>query len=380
MSSKFARGLAWGAIAGQLVYTLSWIVAGSVQPHYSHVRQWMSELSARFAEHPWIFASGLAVLGLSIVALAVALRMTLPRTPAAVVLVALLGFAGAAMVVEAVAPLDCSFATEACRDRFDAGTLSASTSVHLWASLLATIALLLTPFVLARALWRRSAGLLVPHPVAAAALAIGVVGVALAALGFAGGNGDAAGLVQRVGVLGLHVWAILLAAGVLHEHASVPVTAPAPLPPRRFFTGAWDGEGEVQLRFLPLWRLRLVLERIPDWVSEDVCVVRDRVSLSSGARGERRLLWAFTADGAAAAAALDPPYAATMVSFTDDGYVIAPYDVAIPMGPLSLTVRCRDEHRVAADGSLIADIEARVLGVVVARATLRARERAAAAV
>src|SRR4051812_14430853 len=70
-----ARKLVWAAFAGQAAFVASWIVAGALEPRYTHVLQGVSELAARNATHPWIVAVGTAALGLSLVALAFALAL-----------------------------------------------------------------------------------------------------------------------------------------------------------------------------------------------------------------------------------------------------------------------------------------------------------------
>ena len=42
-----ARALVWTAFAGQAVFFTSWIVAGALEPHYSHLQRYVSELAAR---------------------------------------------------------------------------------------------------------------------------------------------------------------------------------------------------------------------------------------------------------------------------------------------------------------------------------------------
>jgi hypothetical protein len=76
---RLARPLAWFVLAGQLAFIVSWVVAGSLEPGYSHIDHYVSDLGARGARHPWIVNAGLITMGLSIAALAPALLGTLPR-------------------------------------------------------------------------------------------------------------------------------------------------------------------------------------------------------------------------------------------------------------------------------------------------------------
>src|SRR4051812_34931251 len=83
-----ARKLAWAALVGQVVFIASWVVAGALQPGYSHANQGVSELGARGAEHPLIVNAGLVVFGLTFVALGVALLAVLPSRGAAALFMA----------------------------------------------------------------------------------------------------------------------------------------------------------------------------------------------------------------------------------------------------------------------------------------------------
>jgi hypothetical protein len=65
--------LAWCAILAQLVFVGGWLLAGALEPHYSPVRQYISELGRHGAANPWIFAIFVGVWGLGFIALAVAI-------------------------------------------------------------------------------------------------------------------------------------------------------------------------------------------------------------------------------------------------------------------------------------------------------------------
>lgn len=378
-TASTVRRLTGAAIAAQVAFTAAWIVGGALQGEYSHIDQSVSELGARFADDPWVVNTGLIVFGLSVCALAPGLVHVLPRRPAATVAAVLFVVVGAVVAANAFLPLDCSFAQQACRDRFGDGELSWQTYVHSWSGLLMLLALLATPFAIARALWTRPTGLLAPSPVAIAALACGLIGLAIGAAGLGLEVGDAGrdGLNQRLRLGVMHLWLVLVAAGILHEASrDTRPTDPAPLPPRQFFGRRWSGDGEVVLRPLFLGRRfarRLRFQREADWISDEVCVLEDRATFSNGSVAGRRMLCGFLEPGRAEVATLDPPHAAAEITFDEAGYRVSPYDVAIPLGPIALTLRCRDQHRVESDGTLVDTIDARLLGVPVARATLRAR-------
>jgi hypothetical membrane protein len=369
-----ARPLAWLAIAVQPLFVALWIVGGALQPHYSHLERDVSDLGSAFAHDPWIVNAGILLLGLSVIALAPGLRRVLPRSRAAAALFALAGLGFAAM---AFLPIDCSFALEACRDRFRAGDVSWQTQGHVWIGLAAMIVMLATPFALARALWRRPAGIMAPAPIASAALAAGLAGLLIAILAFALQDAGGDGVNERLQLLALHAWIVLVAVGILHSTSAHEAPGdPVPMSPRQFFGSEWSGAGEVALR--PLWLYgrfprRWRFRRSVDWVTDELCVVSDHATFANGTQTSRRLLCGFVEPGRAEVTTLDPPHAVSEIHFDDDGYRVAPYELAVPFGPISVTVRCHDRHRIEPDGTLVDTIDALFLGVPVARATLRAR-------
>src|SRR6476619_1131466 len=118
MSRRSIRSLAVAALAAQVVFIAAWIVAGALQPHYSHARAGISELGAAGAAHPWIVNGAIVVLGLSFIALAIALRPVLPRRRASTLAVALFAAAGVAIAAAGPLNLDCQISGSACRHAF----------------------------------------------------------------------------------------------------------------------------------------------------------------------------------------------------------------------------------------------------------------------
>src|SRR3712207_5893549 len=112
----------------------SWIVAGALDPGYSHAQSGVSALAADDAEHPWIVSGGTVVLGLAIGALGPALLGVLPRRTASRVAALLFVVAGATMASVAALPIECDFSSSACEQRFYDGELSWQTSAHIWVS------------------------------------------------------------------------------------------------------------------------------------------------------------------------------------------------------------------------------------------------------
>ena len=125
------RAAAWLAIGGQLAFIASWIVAGALEPRYSDVHDYVSELGAKSAAHPWIVNTGIAVLGLSIAVLGPALVPTLRRPLSRMSLAALFVIAGVATGLDSVFRLDCMTSElHPCAVAERAGTLSGAHYTH----------------------------------------------------------------------------------------------------------------------------------------------------------------------------------------------------------------------------------------------------------
>src|SRR4051812_11383215 len=238
-SRSTARALVWGALAGQLAFIAAWVVAGALEPGYSHVDQAVSELAARTAAHPGIVTARIVAFGLSFAALGLALAPALPHRRPARVASGLFVAAGLAIVLSAVFRLECGPSVEHCRDLWRDGALSWQQDAHVWTAFGAQLLLTATPFAVAAALW--------PAPSGLAALSSGVVGLGLGVLtgvGEAGGAAD--GLFQRLGLATLHLWVLIVAVGILHVlRRPAPLSELIPLRPRDFLARSWTGRGEL---------------------------------------------------------------------------------------------------------------------------------------
>jgi hypothetical protein len=358
------RSLAWLAIAAQVAFVVSWVVAGALTPGYSHAESGVSALAAHGMPHPWVVIAGLALLGLSAIALAPGLRAVLPWRRPATAAAILFAVAGLGFLVTAFARLDCDLAQHACSARFDAGDLSWRTPAHLWGGLLVSLALIGTTFAIARALW--------PSPPGALALASGAGGVAILLLGWLIHNGTGApdGIVERAEFLAAQAWLVIVAAGILHETRGAPrLPAPTPLRPRDFFGSSWAGEGQVQGWPYFAWRLlgpRFTFTRTTDWKSDDVGLVSDRATFGNG-RVEERLRFAHMVDPAHIHVTSDDLPDGVDVTIDEGGYRTAPYRAIVPLGPLRFIVGCRDESRLEPDGTLTYRVRARWHGLPVGR-------------
>jgi hypothetical protein len=365
------RALAWVALAGQAIFIAAWIVAGALEPGYSHLAEGVSALGAKDAAHPWIVNGAIVILGLSTAALGLAALRVLPRRRAALVAALLFALAGAAIVLEGAFRIDCSFASQRCEDLWRAGLLSTDTDVHLWAGLVGQLLFALTPFALARALW--------PSPVAAASLVAGAVGLALGlAVFFLAGSDSAGGLAQRVGLTVFHLWVLIVAVGVLHATRAEPRPGRlVPLRPRDFFATEWTGHGEIVLRPFFLGRRftqRVSAHRKSVWLTDSLFRLEDEAGFGDGRSQRRETYCAFVAEDHVRLTAGDMPDGAD-VWLEDEGYRTVPFRVAFPLGPLPLLLRCHDISRVEADGTLVNEFDVRTVGIPVpiARATFRVR-------
>jgi hypothetical protein len=343
-----ARRLAWLAIGAQILFVASWIVAGALQPGYSHLDSGVSALGGRHTAHPWIVNTGIVLLGLGIAALGPCVLAVLPRRRASRVAAGLFVVSGLVFALIAAFPIDCDLAHRACRARFDAGQLSWRTDAHLWASLAFDLAFVATPFALARALW--------PGPVALAALGSGLFGVEFTAASFvADGAGAAGGLVQRLGFIPLHAWVVIVAVGVLH---SLPRQRDpgvlVPVRPREIFGRGWDGRGHVTLWPPFLWR-RLALpvhfRREAHPLSDESWVFTDTTTFANGRSIVRPMICLMEDPGRVKVVAEDMPGGAELV-LSEGGFRMRPYRYTFPLGPIGITLTCHDRVRVVGDGSL----------------------------
>ena len=370
-NAAIARRLAWLALAGQVLFIASWIVAGALEPGYSHLDEGVSALGSRDAEHAWIVGAGLVVEGLSLAVLGPALLSILPRRRSARVAAACFVIAGAGIALSGLLPIDCSLEIDArCRRLSDAGSLSWQHYVHLWLGLPIQVALSVSSLAIVRALW--------PRPVAIALLAGAVPAIVFGILSIPVYEVDGApgGLVQRVGWAIIHLWVLLVAGGVLHATRPEPrMPEPAPLRPREFFGRAWSGEGQLLLRPELLWRRyapRFRASREVTWLSDETFVLEDRAEFRGGHVEARRRFCELVAPDHFRVTSVDL-IEPTEVWIDEAGFRVAPYRVRVPYGPVGITLRCSDELRVEPDGTLVDQIDMRFLGVRVVRVLVRAR-------
>jgi hypothetical protein len=361
----------WLAFAGQALFFASWLVAGALEPRYSHLDQYVSELAARNAAHPAIETVGIVGFGVSLLALAAALWFALERRRALPVI--LFAAAGLAGLLEAVFPLDCGTTVAAhCRVLQDAGSLSWQHYAHQWLGLANEVFIVLTPFALARALW--------PGTTAAVLLGCGASGLAIGLLLTVGYSaaGSADGLIQRAGLVVVLVWVLIVGGWILWATRGKPRTsALIPMRPREFLARSWSGEGELVLRPFFLGRLfaqRVEARRESVWISERVWRIDDEAYFGDG-RFERRSMYCeFVSDDHVRLTANDLVDGAD-VWLEADGFRLSEFRMAWPIGPIPLIIRCFDRSHFEPDGTFVNKIDLYSLGprIPVARVTFRMR-------
>lgn len=372
MRRRTIRSLAVAAVAAQPLFIAAWIVAGALQPGYSHVHSGVSDLGAETAAHPWIVNSAITMLGLSFVALAVGLYAVLPQGRRALVAALVVGAAGLALALSGPANLDCQLAQHDCRHLIDEGTVSWQTYAHLWLGLISEVLLLLTPIAVARALS--------PGPAGAALVTAGLIGVTIGVLTFAGQSGADGihGLAQRIGLLVLHSWAIILAGGILYATRTAAKPGPlVPLRPRDFMAGEWTGEGEMIARPFFLGRRfpqRLDARRRTISISDTLWRVDDEAHFGGSGVMHRQTYVEWVTDDHLRLTANDLPDGADMW-LEEGGYRMTPFRMTFPIGPLPVLIRVEDTSYMAEDGTFVNQFDARdaVFGIPLARTLFRVR-------
>jgi MFS family permease len=209
--------LAWVAILAQVVFAGGWVFAGALEPHYSQVRQYISELGRHGAANPWIFTLFVGIWGLGFIALAVALVPSLRTRPWPLAMPALFVLAGVCAILVGWLQMDCAPTVSAvCKSSETAGALSWHHYAHEWMSLGISASLLLSGFVFARSAWPSRLGRLV----LSGALVLLTVWIVTFMLhdSFTGYQG----LAERLWALVAQLWALLCATVLILEATLEP--------------------------------------------------------------------------------------------------------------------------------------------------------------
>lgn len=204
--------LAWAAILAQVVFVAGWFVGGALEPHFSQVRQYISELGRIGAANPWIFATFMAVWGLGWIALAVAVVPSLRTRPWPLAMPLFFVLAGLCAILVGPLRMDCSaILSAACASRYNTGAASWHFYAHSWLSVGIKVALLASGFAFARSAWPGRLG----RAVLSGALVLLIAGIVTFVLhdSFAGYKG----LEERLWALIAVAWALLCATVLILE-------------------------------------------------------------------------------------------------------------------------------------------------------------------
>jgi Protein of unknown function (DUF998) len=209
--------LAWVAILAQIAFVGGWVLAGALEPHYSAVAQFISELGRHGAAHPWIFVAFVGIWGLGFIALAVATVVPLRTRPWPMAMPLMFLLAGLCSILVGPLHMDCSPTVSAvCKAREAAGALSWHHYAHEWVSLGIKVSLLATGFAFARSAWPSQLARLVLSG-ALVLLAAGIVTFVLHD-SFVGYQG----LEERLWSLVAQLWALVCATVLILEATLEP--------------------------------------------------------------------------------------------------------------------------------------------------------------
>ena len=209
--------LAWAAILAQVVFVGGWVLAGALEPGYSQVREYISELGRHGAANPWIFTIFVGIWGLGFIALAVAIAPALRTRPWPLAMPLFFVLAGLCAIAVGWLHMDCAPTVSAvCRSREAAGALSWHHYAHEWVSFGIHVSLLLTGFAFARSAWPSRLGRLV----LGGALVLLVAGIVTFFLhdSFVGYKG----LEERLWALIAVAWALVCATVLILEATLQP--------------------------------------------------------------------------------------------------------------------------------------------------------------
>jgi hypothetical membrane protein len=209
--------LAWVAIFAQAVFVGGWFLGGAFEPHFSQVRQFISELGREGAANPWIFTVFMTVWALGLIALAVAIVPSLRTRPWPLTMPLFFVLAGVCAILVGQFQMACSpILSAVCKSREAAGALPWHHYAHEWISLGIKVSLLATGFAFARSAWPSRLGRLV----LGGALVLLVAGILTFFLHDSFGGYK--GLEERLWALVAVAWAMLCATVLILEATLEP--------------------------------------------------------------------------------------------------------------------------------------------------------------
>lgn len=115
---------AWRACAlcgavGPLIFVGAVVLSSFIQDDYSWRREYISGLSARTAQHPWVMIAGFVLVGASVVPFAWSLNHALPACRWSLMAPILLSAAGVGLAALGLLRNDCSDALAECKAQLD---------------------------------------------------------------------------------------------------------------------------------------------------------------------------------------------------------------------------------------------------------------------
>ena len=127
-----------------------------------------------------------------------------------------------------------------------------------------------------------------------------------------------------------------------------------PLQPKEFFTGVWQGEGELWPHPLLRWVIpkdQIRFSSQPIWLSDTVWVVKDRFEFSSGEVIERRMFVEIVGSERLHVTADDIPLGADII-LHEKGFRFTPYYTWSYYKGRRWRLRCIDENLIDENGTI----------------------------
>lgn len=207
-------------LIGAVVMTVGWIVAGLLQPaSYSWSTQEISDLGALTAEHAWVWNLADSLSGVLLTVFSVGLFSLIKSTRSGRIGAVLIGVVGVGSVLDGLLREDCALSTsKACQRLQDGPGLSWHHQAHDIESVIVVTAMLIAPFMLARAFGQfKVLSSLTTHSFATGVALVIATAAYLALYGDGGG-----GIAQRALALLFMMWIAVLASFMLRRRAGIP--------------------------------------------------------------------------------------------------------------------------------------------------------------
>jgi hypothetical membrane protein len=222
---RVAVALCWGAIIGQTLFTIAWLVSDSLQGgDFSPLRDDISDLGALTANHPWIILAAQGVSGVLTICFAIfVLNRTLAGPGQKMALGAWLVAMSAVAVddlSDAFFRLDCQTSQPGCSE----ATAMASWhgQIHAIVGIVSFILLVIAPFFLARSMRKLPSWSALAKPTKYFGVGLGVLLAVY--VGLTGQDGQ--GTMQRIIALTASAGVCLLAVRAMRiRHSATALAA-----------------------------------------------------------------------------------------------------------------------------------------------------------